>query len=97
MGTSLLLFDPGKVQMPFPYWLRPGVTQVQIESFTGFSGGSNDKESACSAGDLVLIPGSGRSPGEGNGYLLQYARLENSMDRGEWWATVHGLQRVKHD
>ena len=97
MGTSLLLFDPGKVQMPFPYWLRPGVTQVQIESFTGFSGGSNDKESACSAGDLVLIPGSGRSPGEGNGYPLQYSCLENPMDRQAWQAIVHGFARVSHD
>ena len=72
--------------MPFQYWLRPGVTQVQTESFMGFSGGSVDKESACSAGDLVLIPGLGRSPGEGNGYPLQYSCLENSMDRGAWWA-----------
>ena len=49
----------------------------------GFSGGLNGKESACSAGDLGWIPGSGRSPGEGNGYLLQYPCLENSMDRGD--------------
>ena len=50
----------------------------------------NSKESACSAGaagDAVSIPGSGRSPGEGNGYPLQYC-LENPMDRGAWWATV---------
>ena len=39
----------------------------------------------------------GRSPGEGNGYPLQYSCLKNSMDRGAWWATVHGLQRVRHD
>ena len=38
-----------------------------------------------------LIPGSGRSPGEGNSSPLQYSRLENSMDRGAWWATVHGV------
>ena len=50
----------------------------------------NSKESACSAGaagDVGSIPGSGRSPGEGNGYPLQYC-LENPMDRGVWWATV---------
>ena len=47
----------------------------------GFSGGSDGKESSCSAGDPDLIPGSGRSPGEGNGYLLQYSCLENPMDR----------------
>ena len=51
-----------------------------------FPGGSDGKESACNAGDLGLIPGSGRSPGEGNGNLLQYSCLENSMDRGTWWA-----------
>ena len=43
------------------------------------------------------IPGSGRSPGEGNGNSLQYSCLEDTMDRGAWWATVHGLQRVGHD
>ena len=49
-----------------------------------FPGGSNGKESACNAGDLNLIPGLGRAPGEGNGYPLQYSCLENSMDRGAW-------------
>ena len=48
------------------------------------------KEFACNAGDLGLIPGYGRSPGERNGYSLQYSGLQNSMDRGAWWATVHG-------
>ena len=51
--------------------------------------GSDGKVSACNAGDLSLIPGSGRSPGEGNGSPLQYPCLENPMDRGAWWATVH--------
>ena len=55
------------------------------------------KESACIAGDLGLIPGLGRSPGEGNGNPLQYSCLENPMDRGAWWATVHGVARVRHD
>ena len=53
--------------------------------------GSNDKESACNAGDLGSIPGSGRSPGEGIGCSLQYACLENFMDRGAWQAAVHGF------
>ena len=53
--------------------------------------GSDGRESACKAGDLGSIPGSGRSPGEGNGNPLQCSCLENSMDRGAWWATVHGL------
>ena len=48
----------------------------------------SDKESACNAGDSGSIPGSGRSPGEGNGNLLQYSCLENLLDRGAWWATV---------
>ena len=50
----------------------------------GFLGGSDSKESACNVGDLGLIPGSGRAPGEGNGYPLQDSCLENSMDRGAW-------------
>ena len=54
----------------------------------GFPGGSNGKESTRNAGDLVLIPGSGRSPGEGHGNPFQYC-LENPMDRGAWCATVH--------
>ena len=59
----------------------------------GFPGGSDGKESAYNAGDLGLIPGSGRSPGEGIGYPLQYSCLENSMDKGAWWATVHGVAK----
>ena len=54
----------------------------------GFPGGSEVKASACNAGDQGLIPGSGRSPGEGNGNPLQYSCLENPMDGGAWWATV---------
>ena len=59
----------------------------------GFSAGSDGKESACSASDLGPISGLGRSPGEGNGYLLQHSCLENSMDRGAWQATVHGITK----
>ena len=59
--------------------------------FLGFSSGSDGKESACNTGNLGLIPGSGRSPGERNGNLLQYSCLETPMDRGAWWATVHGF------
>ena len=57
----------------------------------GFLGGSHGKESTCSTGDLGSIPGSGRSPGEGNGDPLQYSRLENPMDREAWQATVRGF------
>ena len=59
----------------------------------GFPGGSDSKESACNAGDPGSIPGSGRSPGEGNGYLHQYSCLENSMDGGAWQDTVHGVTK----
>ena len=58
----------------------------------GFPGSSDSKESACNAGDPGSVPGSGRSPGEGNGNPLQYASLGNPMDRGARWATVLGLQ-----
>ena len=54
-----------------------------------FPAGSDGKESACSARDLDLIPGSGRSPGEENGNPLQYSCLENPMEIGAWWSTVH--------
>ena len=58
-----------------------------------FPGGSDDKESACNVGDLDLIPGLGRSPGEWNGYPLQYSDLESPMDRGAWQTTVRGVAK----
>ena len=63
----------------------------------GFPGGSDGKESACNAEDPGSIPGLGRSLGEGNGNPLQYSYLENSMDTGAWWATVHGVAKSGHD
>ena len=60
-------------------------------SYYSFPHSSVGKESACNTGHLGLIPGLGRSPGEGNGYPLQYSCLENPMDRGAWQATVHGV------
>ena len=59
----------------------------------GFPGGSDSKESTCNAGDPDLIPGSERSPGEGNGNPLQYSCLNNPTDRGAWWATVHKVTK----
>ena len=59
----------------------------------GFPGGSDGKESACNAGDRGLITRSGRSPREGNGNPLQNSCLEDSMDRGAWQATVHGVAK----
>ena len=61
--------------------------------YYSFPGGSEDKESAFSTGDPGLIPRLGRSPAEGNGNPLQYSHLENSMDRGAWQATVHGVAK----
>ena len=61
------------------------------------SGGSEVKASACNAGDLGSIPGSGRSPGEGNVSPLQYSCLENPMDGGAWWTEAMGSQRVGHN
>ena len=63
----------------------------------GFPHSSVNKESACNAGDLGSIPGLGRSPGEENGKPRQYSCLENSMDRGAWRDTVHGVARVRHN
>ena len=62
-----------------------------------FPGGSDGKESACIVRDLGSIPGSGRYPGEGNGYPVQYSCLENPMDRGAWGLLSMGWQRIRHD
>ena len=58
-----------------------------------FLDGSDGKESACNMGDPGSIPGSGRYPGEGSGNLLQYSCLKNPMDKGAWWAIVHGITK----
>ena len=65
---------------------------VYYYSKLDFPGGSDSKESACDAGDSGSISGSGRAPGEGNGYPLLYSSLENSMDRRAWGATIHGAE-----
>ena len=61
----------------------------------GFPGGLDGKESACNVEDSDSILGSGRSPGERNGYSLQYFCLENSMDIGAWWAIVNGVAKSR--
>ena len=75
------------------------MTQIfaYIYPVSGFPSGPEGKASACSAGDLGSIPGSGRSPGEGNGNPLQYPCLENPMDREAGRLQSMGLQRVGHD
>lgn len=65
--------------------------------FLDFPGGSDAKESASCAGDLNFIPRSGRSPGKGNGNPLKHSYLENSIDRGARWATLHGVANVTHE
>ena len=65
-----------------------------VNGFTlGFPGSSDGEESACNAGDPGSIPGSGRSPGEGNGNPFQHSCLENAMDRGAWWPIGHGVTK----
>ena len=59
----------------------------------GFLGGSVVKNLPANAGDIGSVPGSGRSPGGGNGNPLQYSYLGNPMDRGTWWAAVHGVAK----
>ena len=76
--------------------VNPSYEHTHIHSLStimGFPGGSDSKESACNAGDPTSMPGSGRSPGGGNGNPLQYSCLENSMDRGAWQAIVHGVAK----
>ena len=67
------------------------ITYSALTVDQGFPGSSDSKKSAYNTEDSDSIPGSGRSPGEGNAYPLQYSFLENPMDRGAWWVTVHGV------
>ena len=87
-------------QLPLLCWMEAKCIAVSeeavyrgISSKLGFHGGPYGKESTCNVGDLALIPGLGRSPGEGNSHPRQYSGLENSMDRGAWQATVHGVAK----
>ena len=85
---SIFTFDVGEL-------VNPTCPRQTLSLNLGFPGGSDGKESTCNAGDLGSIPGSGRSPGEGKGYPLQYSGLENSMDRGAWQATVRGVAKSR--
>ena len=90
-GTSLAvqwlrLFRFHRMEVP---------VQSLVGGLGGFPGGSNGKESACNAEDSGSIPWLGRSPGERNGYPLQYSCLENAKDRGAWWATVNGVTKSR--
>ena len=70
------------------------ILYITISLPLGFLVVSDGRESTCNAGDPDLIPGSGRCPGKGNGYPLQYSCLKNSMERGLWWLQSMGLHRV---
>ena len=72
-----------------------GVFRTFVLDLWGSFGGSDGKESTWNAGNLGLITGSGRSPGEANGNPLQHSCLKNSMDRGAWWTTVHGVAKSR--
>ena len=78
-------------------WLLLEYNALCLYFFFLIPGGSDGKESACNAGGLGLIPGSGRSPGKGTGYLLQYFCLENPMERGAWWAVVRSVTESQTD
>ena len=73
--------------------VRGGASRLSQQNVQRPWGGSDSKESAFRAGNPGLTPDSGRSLGEGHGNPLQYSSLENSMDRGAWWATVHGVTK----
>ena len=85
MQESLVQLPGGQIR-----WRRDS---LPTPLFLGSPGGSVGKESACNAGDLGPVPGSGRSPGGGHGNPLQYSGLENPMDRGAWQATVHRVTK----
>ena len=78
-----------------PREVRPMPFGVSVTYCWGFPSNSDSKEPACSAGDPGSNPESGRSPGEGNSNPLRYSCLENSMDRGTWWATVYGVSESR--
>ena len=85
------------VSLPLTSEITKYSTFVWYPLVLGFPHSSVGKESACNVGDLGLIPGLGRSPGEGNDNPLQYSCLENPMNRGAWQSTVDGVARVGHD
>ena len=79
---------------PFPYLVTPLVKKhILLSKLKENVGGSDGKQFACNAEDLGLIPVLGQSSGEGHSNPLQYSCLENPMDKGAWWATVHGVAK----
>ena len=95
MGTSFYLDITNVPTVNFINFCKNGMSSWSVvqDCLQDLPGGSDGKESACSIGDPGLIPGLGRSPGQGNGNLLQHCCLENAMDRGAWQARVHGVTK----
>ena len=89
--VKIFLASEQKKPLRVQLWAKMCQQYTDTYQRVGFPGGSEDKASTCNAGDPGLIPGLGRSPGEGNGNPLQYSCLENPVDRGAWQATVHGV------
>ena len=83
----------GMLQSMGVQWVRHNTNWTTTRTHVGFPGGSDCHKSACKAGDPGLIPGLGKSPGEGNGYPLQYSCMENFMNRTAWQAIVHGVTK----
>ena len=96
------MYPPTLLSLPHPTFHASRALQgslcyiaasYKLWAYMGFLGGSNGKESACNEGDSGLIPGLGRSPGDGNGNPPQYFCLGNPMDRGAWQAVVHEVSK----
>ena len=87
-GNGWEIVFSGESERTYMYW--------RGKTMEGFSGGPDGKESACNAGDPGSVPGSERSPGDGNGYALQHSCLENPMDGGAWRAAVHGVTQLSN-
>ena len=93
-GPDMTVREPRGLDFASQEEPKKGFSQKKVppDAHSGFPGGSDGKVSACNAGDLGLISGSGRFPGEGNGYPLQCSCLENPMDSGAWRTTVCGVE-----
>ena len=96
MESLVFVFPKGEERLPYIIWEAVSVfsyMQILQHYIRGFSHSSVSKESTCNAGDISSIPGSGRSPGEGNDNHSTSSCLENPMDREAWQATVHGVAK----
>ena len=93
MKANLIVYNIVYIRYTFLILSYAQIFFIAFDTLESFPGSSDSKESACNTGNLGLIPGSGRFPGEGNGNPLQYSCLGNPMDRGAWWAIVHGVSK----